>query len=1367
MKIFADYIEIKRDFIPVFTEEGDKNHPQSWKSFIPHDGFHKILSCLIKALDRGKSSEIKPLWIHGAYGTGKTFASFVVKHLFEDDHENIKDYIEKHQRGYYDLWKRLKGLRERGKYVLVYRSSSSNLDSSLKFLAEIQSSIKKSLKENGFDYLGGKTLGENIVEKIADPNSSFNWQKAFDKHREEFLEFSSADDVIEKIEREDIELTSKVAQILDDESFLVLDSAERTKDWIHDVIEENSLGGIIFIWDEFSDFFSVCPTTDCLQELAQASAGMPFYLFLITHKTPDRFMKGDEATAKKLLDRFNTIHFEMNPVTAYRLIANVIDVKSDMKEEWEIKKTSLWDRVSDIAISIMREEGRKEDFRGVIPIHPYSAFLLAKISTMFTSSQRTLFRFLKEDTPSSFVSFLREYPYEEQYWYTMDMLWEYFFSEDNPELIDKVRDIVSYYRSRINSINNEDEKNLFKGILLLKAISSYQSGEELLRPRRSILDIAFHGTHLSERLVDICKNLCNSGILHNRTEGFVDEEYTIPTMRIDREKLEDYKNKIRLSYKFDDIIEKRGIIGKELMTLFEVDGSLQRRQILTSVSASNLINKRDRITERSIKPYQINIIIVVGQNEEEIRKAEKSCEELAKEDTIFAIIQTPFSKEKWEELVEQQARALYCEEIKDLENQKYHYEQVEKSIVAWREEVRHMKIIYMYQKKPVPINFGYRYHIEEIIKRIYHQGPEKILSTPNTLYKESYGKKGAQIGLGVASKIQSPEKELVEKLKSDGIWGDKRWFKKRPNYPLSGMKREVDEAFGKSEKVNLQQLLVKLQCPPYGLIPSPVGITLFAFLLRDYKEGYYWTDGKVSLPLNPDKLCELINDVMHEKRNAQDYAICKISLLDTSLCELLREIFNLSPEKTQYPEETKKTLRDYFTNLGYPLWSLSYWLQEDYYPFEDISKLIDYLGSMIKSPKDDSIGLPDNEQKEHIVKLLENNKDEIKRLITRNNFVQGMKRFFNREYEPLNIIIHQLDASFDSVMKRVRFHLSEEVWLWEKDKVQACLPKLYSEYKLIDALNDLCGIKARELDEALNLVDELWLKNSKLPLWFYSETISHKDLQEILKQLNNILYESNFDYDFDFPDLVKNKKEEIRSLIQDKDSAIIHWAKNNLNLNINSNEASEIYSKLDDLSREKSKDEFERNIRRAINDLKKGKLIRELRTQWKEYSGFSSTKEWCKKFKIPIRWIFPDQDYIRFFDVIDNPDNKSEKELEEKSKWLADHGDELKILKDNSFVNKLFTKNILSEFSSFFREESNLDEIKNHLQERLGSNYGNWQDSKVKKHISEWVTNNYLDKHYPEVIAKINNITEGEAKELLKKLAKDPHVGTILLKSKN
>lgn len=61
-----------------------------------------------------------------------------------------------------------------------------------------------------------------------------------------------------------------------------------------------------------------------------------------------------------------------------------------------------------------------------------------------------------------------------------------------------------------------------------------------------------------------------------------------------------------------------------------------------------------------------------------------------------------------------------------------------------------------------------------------------------------------------------------------------------------------------------------------------------------------------------------------KKEGSDAYEIRKMAPEHEQLCALLREVFELPQEKTGYPEEAKKAVRNYFTQLGYPVWALYY-----------------------------------------------------------------------------------------------------------------------------------------------------------------------------------------------------------------------------------------------------------------------------------------------------------------------------------------------------------------------------------------------------------------------------------------------------------
>ena len=71
-------------------EEG----PKDWESFIANDQFNALLDKTVKAVMNNDPDNHKSIWMAGTYGSGKSHAGAVLKHLLCDPVNEIMHYVD-------------------------------------------------------------------------------------------------------------------------------------------------------------------------------------------------------------------------------------------------------------------------------------------------------------------------------------------------------------------------------------------------------------------------------------------------------------------------------------------------------------------------------------------------------------------------------------------------------------------------------------------------------------------------------------------------------------------------------------------------------------------------------------------------------------------------------------------------------------------------------------------------------------------------------------------------------------------------------------------------------------------------------------------------------------------------------------------------------------------------------------------------------------------------------------------------------------------------------------------------------------------------------------------------------------------------
>lgn len=138
------------------------------------------------------------------YGTGKTYASFVIKHILEDSIDSITPYFI--QNGMETLLARVKGVRAKGRILVVQRSASAGINTQDKLFNAIVESVRRAVSDAGLTYTGAESLSDKVLTILKHPETSaFNFQGAFNKYRGKFTEYSSVDSIVKDLEELDLE----------------------------------------------------------------------------------------------------------------------------------------------------------------------------------------------------------------------------------------------------------------------------------------------------------------------------------------------------------------------------------------------------------------------------------------------------------------------------------------------------------------------------------------------------------------------------------------------------------------------------------------------------------------------------------------------------------------------------------------------------------------------------------------------------------------------------------------------------------------------------------------------------------------------------------------------------------------------------------------------------------------------------------------------------------------------------------------------------------------------------------------------------------------------------------------------------------
>lgn len=254
---YNEILSLNEYFQPVYviTEERE----DYWKQFIPNEKFYNVMAASINAIESSSSSkEKKSLWLQGTYGTGKTHATAVVKHLLWDDLDDISDFVERIDRG--QLRERLTSFREQHKVFPVILKGVSNITDIRTFALAIEKAVKDALRSKKIEEISTKSDFEKMIYQVDENPYHIDWNRIIEESLELGMFVNNKEDIREKLKNNDV----KILRILETISaskqtfFSISDISEWLIEVVGELKRKNIAAYLMIYWDEFT---SVLVTT--------------------------------------------------------------------------------------------------------------------------------------------------------------------------------------------------------------------------------------------------------------------------------------------------------------------------------------------------------------------------------------------------------------------------------------------------------------------------------------------------------------------------------------------------------------------------------------------------------------------------------------------------------------------------------------------------------------------------------------------------------------------------------------------------------------------------------------------------------------------------------------------------------------------------------------------------------------------------------------------------------------------------------------------------------------------------------------------------------------------------------------------------
>lgn len=1366
-KKYCEYFDVNESYFPCIDESAI-NAGAPWETTYPHETFIDLLNSAEKMLG---GSTNRSIWIHGAYGTGKSQCAYALKKILEVPNDELRAYWDRYEplKKNKALLEKLIGHKEQG-VLTAYRYASGSITSPQLLFLAVQESIRAALDAVPGSYKGENTLKESVIAWLTDSSHNAFVNSLLQKPEwvSEFSQ-SSADEIINSLrKRSDVSsLMESIFKMAEKEGITALSlTADSLCAWIKDIVAQNHTK-VVLIWDEFSGFFRQNRNSlDEFQKIVALCQETHFYFVIVTHPITSiagaSISKDDPMSVVQ--QRYKQIEITLPPNIAFELIGHAFSVIPAAKDQWEVMTGDLNSKISASKIAVMKAAVVKSDsvMQHMLPIHPMAALVLKNIASAFQSNQRSMFDFIK--TPKdldvhAFQWFIQNTrPDSDRSLLTVDMLWDFFYEKGKDYLTSDIKLILDTYPQQTNL--TEKEKVVLKTILIMQAVDQRLGGTiPVLKATDQNLSYAFEGDWdvYENECKSIAKALVKKGVLIQTPIADGKQVYSAAVLAGDGAKIDRLKDEVRKNGTITKLVEE----GTQLASALSLTPPLRLRYAVNTdtgalpvVTVTNFVKMMDQLKVKDTSWHFFAVLALARTDEEAqtFRNMIKKTIGNAKYKTILVIdaLSSPLGLELFEEYVSYSAMSMYYNGNNNQQSKDNARKAREVLDRTWRDRIHDGSfIVWSYAnqdgEKATGANAVHTI-MQTVVLNRYNHVPDFTKGLTESQLKNTQTKQVAKYGFGlsdVKGLIAGCEKTVLGKVwNRDTYWSDQELEKE----PISIIKRSVDklihEAFRENGRISIDEICELLETA-YGFAPCNLTAFVLGFLLKEYKGDPFRSQDSEGLreSMTPDKLSEMIGNYYSKK--AKTTYIVSLTPEEKSFYELTEKAWRITPNTCTSPTQASSLIQAKMRDFVYPVWTLEE--VDNTGVYDIVKKYIALIQSDGKAAHTIAIEIG------KIGMQRSSCGDHLQALLTADNCLNGMSLFIQHfEGGKLSTLAKEIGAS-DHVLSDIKKLFSvKHAAQWIASTGEDEIRKLTVEYSFVKVTNALLNVSKDSKEGAFKSWREL--------LKFLG--LSCESIQAKYPALNNLfaLLLKIVNYEDILPDNMKMLRDELT----------IHNTEMHDLLSSPLNSFIDLYAPyLTGFSHEEceiiknsiTEDMFVLSatkgnavVKKAADDYRKGQVKDQLFRLWSERTGGTkSPKHWSEHYKTPILCCIDPEIYgeaKKAFAVL-NSSQHSESEIKMALEF-CEGADFFDVIADSDYRNKCFMEQIVGCYSKLLPD---ITAIRSALEDTDIAPYDWADDPRIKAKIKNMASVEYNAGGSDAAINTIESMPIDQLKTWLKQLA--------------